>query len=460
MSRVNDENMIDKCSMLDRSQVIGDAEETAKLYSTLTTFEESLQNMENVLLNFQTRLGGISEEIHTLQNESSKLNIEFKNSSRVKKNLDLYLENFSLTRGFVDKLLNSNMKDEMYPELLDKFIKMVQFSRIKDPLVTEVESISVSVSLPPPNQTTFVDEIIPKLEEIKLKLVSRIRQYFFTRFKSNNMNMNVDLGLSNIFGRSNSNSSSSKLILFLKECSPHVFLQVKDGYIKLVQRYFVRFFSGLDEKLNTFHYKNSVDDIGKVSIVSNLPFFAEYNQLKMDTNAALFSNSDFLDSLENYQEISMSLKDSSSTSNKVFDSVSAQIELRSAVLDFFFVYISNKVYSNDLKTLFEVFTVFHQQKTTLEYILLVLLFYSVRQVEAILSQMNSNFGESLDLEVVESIQKDFSKLLQKYVRRMILTNFDVLSLKTKKMMAIINMLPNNIYHVRFSERFVSFVAMH
>lgn len=76
-----------------------------------------LARMQDLLLGFQSDLGGISEEIKHLQDESLSMSVRLKNRKAAEEKLHHFIENSTISAEFSEKIIS--------PEVNDEFLKAV-----------------------------------------------------------------------------------------------------------------------------------------------------------------------------------------------------------------------------------------------------------------------------------------------------------------------------------------------
>lgn len=148
---------------------------TAELYRELTACDEVLASMETVLLGFQADLGGISDEIRHLQDESLLMSVKLKNRRAAEEEFCNVLENLIVPETLILGLCQGEVNEDyvLYVQELDRKMKFV---RNKD-AVSDTCSVA-------PSDMQAVQEVEPQLEKLRLKAVAKVRQFLLDQINA------------------------------------------------------------------------------------------------------------------------------------------------------------------------------------------------------------------------------------------------------------------------------------
>ena len=124
-----------------------------------------LARMQDMLLGFQSDLSGISEEIKHLQDESLSMSVRLRNRKAAEEKLHEFLSNSTITSEFTERIVS--------PEVTEEFMKAVLSLNDKLHYVQFKSS-----------ETYTGRSLIPDLEKLKVKSVSKINDYFTKQFKA------------------------------------------------------------------------------------------------------------------------------------------------------------------------------------------------------------------------------------------------------------------------------------
>ena len=112
----------------------------AQLHSHISNCDTILTTMETMLGEFQTDLGNISGEIHSLQEQSASMTIKIKNRKSVHGNLSSTVEGMSITDDFVDALANQPVTSDITKHLALLDQKLTYVASQPEGLASTVEA--------------------------------------------------------------------------------------------------------------------------------------------------------------------------------------------------------------------------------------------------------------------------------------------------------------------------------
>ena len=105
-------------------QYVDNHDKVADLHKNIQTCDGTLSRIEEMLLKFQSDLGGISEEIKHLQNESVSMNIRLKNRKAVEEQLKLFIDNAVLSPDDADSINHHPINDKFLNAVLSLNAKL------------------------------------------------------------------------------------------------------------------------------------------------------------------------------------------------------------------------------------------------------------------------------------------------------------------------------------------------
>jgi len=144
------------------------------LHGQIQSCDMILARMQEMLLGFQADLGGISEEIRHLQEESRSMSIKLQNRRDVEAQLQQFLDKMVLPPDMVATLTGKEVNDAYMEYIVNLNGKLAY--------VTQSTPASDGSSLDlAPRATAAGKELAPKLERLKLKAVAKARDYFLHR---------------------------------------------------------------------------------------------------------------------------------------------------------------------------------------------------------------------------------------------------------------------------------------
>ncbi|GBG28568.1 Vacuolar protein sorting-associated protein 52-like [Hondaea fermentalgiana] len=148
---------------------------SAELYRELTACDEALAGMENVLLGFQADLGGISDEIRHLQDESLLMSVKLKNRRAAEEDFCRVLENLIVPETLIVGICQGEVNED-YVLYVQELSRKMKFVRNKDP-VPGAGSVA-------PSDMQAVQDVEPQLEKLRLKAVAKVRQFLLDQINA------------------------------------------------------------------------------------------------------------------------------------------------------------------------------------------------------------------------------------------------------------------------------------
>jgi len=147
------------------------------LHKQMQECDAVLARMQEMLLGFQADLGGISEEIKHLQDESLSLSIRLKNRRQAEDKLQRFLENSTITPDMTANIVS--------PDVNAAFLEssVILSNRLKYLQQTSPPKDGSSLDLAPA-ETFMGRTLLPELEKLKLRIISKAREYFTTQFNA------------------------------------------------------------------------------------------------------------------------------------------------------------------------------------------------------------------------------------------------------------------------------------
>jgi len=153
------------------------SEQVTDLHTRMQDCDRILARMQEMLQGFQTDLGGISEEIKHLQDESLSMSVRLKNRRLAEEKLHIFLENTSITPDLAAAISNG-VVNEAYLEAIIDLSSKLQFMNQSSP---PKDGSSLDM---PPSETYAGKTLLPDLERLKARSISKIREYFTQQFNA------------------------------------------------------------------------------------------------------------------------------------------------------------------------------------------------------------------------------------------------------------------------------------
>jgi len=146
----------------------------AALHGQIQSCDMILARMQEMLLGFQADLGGISDEIRHLQEESRSMSIKLQNRRDVEAQLQKFLDKMVLPPDMVSTLTGKEVSDAYMEYIVNLNSKLAYISQTRP--APDGSSLDMA-----PKETAAGKEMAPKLEKLRLKAVAKGRDYFLQR---------------------------------------------------------------------------------------------------------------------------------------------------------------------------------------------------------------------------------------------------------------------------------------
>jgi vacuolar protein sorting-associated protein 52 len=147
------------------------------LHKQMQECDAVLVRMQDMLQGFQGDLGGISEEIKHLQDESLSMNIKLKNRRGAEEKLNKFLQNAALSPEHISAITSANVS-ELFVEAVINLGKRLKYLVQSEP-PTDESSLDIA-----PCDTYTGQQFLPELEKLKLRSISKARDYFLSQFSA------------------------------------------------------------------------------------------------------------------------------------------------------------------------------------------------------------------------------------------------------------------------------------
>jgi hypothetical protein len=206
------------------NQYVDNNQQVEELYIEMQQCDNVLGRMEEMLHGFQADLGEISAEIKNLQDDSLTMSIKLKNRREVEELLHKFVESSSILPNFSESIMSAGINDTFLDAV------MVLSERLKYLEQTEPAGDGSSSGIAPSN-TCVGRELAPELEKLKIKAMSKIRDYFTTQFNAiRKPKTNIQMV------QQTSLVKYSKLYMFLAQASPAGAEDLRSMYVESMGR--------------------------------------------------------------------------------------------------------------------------------------------------------------------------------------------------------------------------------
>ena len=178
-------------------QYVSNSEEVGELHKQMQDCDSVLARMQEMLLGFQVDLGGISEEIKFLQDESQSMSVRLKNRRAVEQRLRVFLDNCNIAPEHGEAILRAPVNESFLAAVvavnkkLKFLLKEAASASSRDHqggdgngdgdaatgAGTGAEAIVIS--------STFAGrKLLPELRRLREKALAKTKDYFAAQFSA------------------------------------------------------------------------------------------------------------------------------------------------------------------------------------------------------------------------------------------------------------------------------------
>jgi hypothetical protein len=217
-------------------QYLENGDTVAGLHAQIEECDAVLARMQDMLMGFQADLGGISDEIRHLQDESLSMNIRLKNRRAAEGYLHDFLDLASVDASLIGAASEGPV-DEQFMECVVDMTKKLKFLR--------QETCRTQSSLIPPCETFAAKSLIPDLEKLKLRAIAKTKEYFIHQFNAlRRSKTNIQMH------QMGSLVKYSQLLVFLQQESPETADEIRSLYIDSMGRTIYNVFKNYNSQLH------------------------------------------------------------------------------------------------------------------------------------------------------------------------------------------------------------------
>jgi len=173
---------------------VKEAPETAALHAEIEGCDQVLESIESILNEFQRDLGGISEEIRDLQEQSLSMGVQLKNRKDLETRVRCFLERITVPEDLVKDICEKDVTQEYSQITLKRLDEHMNFAREREigllllktdrggMMGSPKEGTSMDIRLPvAPCETAAAADVEPQLEKLRLRAIAKIRTFFMDR---------------------------------------------------------------------------------------------------------------------------------------------------------------------------------------------------------------------------------------------------------------------------------------
>ena len=207
------------------------------LHNQMQSCDAVLARMQEMLLGFQADLGGISEEIRNLQDQSYTMSIKLKNRRAAEEKIHVFLQNSSPDPDLADVIIS--------PYINEAFLKAVISLRSKIHYLHQPAPANDGSSLGiPPIETSAGQALLPELEKLKVKCIAKSKEYFIYQISAlKRPKTNVQML------QQSSLMKYAPLLHFLQEEVPFVAEDIRNLYVETMGKTVFNLFKNYHSQL-------------------------------------------------------------------------------------------------------------------------------------------------------------------------------------------------------------------
>uniref|UniRef100_M4B2I0 Vacuolar protein sorting-associated protein 52 A n=1 Tax=Hyaloperonospora arabidopsidis (strain Emoy2) TaxID=559515 RepID=M4B2I0_HYAAE len=224
------------------AQYVVQAADLVELHDEVQSCDNLLAKMQEMLLGFQVDLGGISDEIRQLQDESMDMNVKLTNRQATEEKLQLYLDQVALTPSLI-KTIHEEEVNEVFLHALVTLNGKLRYVAQQTPVFSCGSSSELL-----PSQTAAFSDVEAQLTQLKTRAVARAREFLFAKVNEvKKPKTNVQMVQQNTL------LPMKYLVTFLTENAPEVQESFRAVYAEVMSKTLVNVFRSYHTGLLKLH---------------------------------------------------------------------------------------------------------------------------------------------------------------------------------------------------------------
>ncbi|CAE7520701.1 VPS52, partial [Symbiodinium microadriaticum] len=213
------------------------------LHEQMEDCDAVLARMQEMLLGFQADLGGISEEIKHLQDESLSMNIRLKNRRAAEELMHKFLDQTAVNPEMAAIINTSPINEDFQAAVVDLNKKLLYLQQ----KVPSRDGTSLDLI---PCETHVGQTLLPELEKLKARCITKIKDYFVHKFKElRRPKTNIQMLQQNALVK------FSPLLKFLQEENPSAAEEIRSWYVEAMGKTIFNLFK------NYYHQLVRLDEV-------------------------------------------------------------------------------------------------------------------------------------------------------------------------------------------------------
>jgi vacuolar protein sorting-associated protein 52 len=154
---------------------VENSDQVSGLHRKMQECDGVLARMEEMLHGFQADLGEISAQIKHLQSDSLSMSIRLKNRREAESMLHKFIDNGGIMPWVASTIVSDYINDE-FLSAINVLSERLKYLEQTEP-ATDGSSLDVA-----PSETFCGRQLLPEFEKLKIKAISKIRDYLSSQF--------------------------------------------------------------------------------------------------------------------------------------------------------------------------------------------------------------------------------------------------------------------------------------
>ncbi|XP_048472593.1 vacuolar protein sorting-associated protein 52 homolog isoform X3 [Rhincodon typus] len=256
---------------------IKESRNIASLHNQITACDTILERMEQMLSMFQCDLSSISSEIQTLQEQSITMNIKLKNRQSVRSELSQLVDELVIPNSMITTVLETSVTEQQFLEQLHELNNKINY--VKEQSFKE---------------TLACSDVQDTLDRLKIKAVSKIREYILQKIYSFRKPM------TNYQVPQNALLKYRFFYQFLLANERHVAKEIRDEYVDTMSKIYFSYFKSYTNRLMKVQYEEVADkdDLMGVEDTAKKGFFSKPSLKNRNTIFTLGNRGNVISSSE------------------------------------------------------------------------------------------------------------------------------------------------------------------
>ena len=148
-------------------QYVDNSPKIHELHQQIQDCDAVLARMQDMLQGFQSDLGGISDEIKYLQDQSLTMNVKLRNRRAAEERLHKFVEYVAVTSDAQDSVAAPEM-NEAFLEFVQGLNSKIAYLQLEFP-ASDGSSLDVA-----PRETKVGETLLPELEKLKIRAIAKV----------------------------------------------------------------------------------------------------------------------------------------------------------------------------------------------------------------------------------------------------------------------------------------------